>query len=69
MGFFQMVLDAIVAAQYHRTSQADHFLGFYFQGPFGVGIAVQIEKALDDLVVLRQYALIHPATIVIEFFQ
>jgi hypothetical protein len=63
-----VILDAIVTSEDHGTSQADHFLGFYVQLPFCIGIGVQIEKALDDLVVFFQDPLVHLAAVFVEFF-
>jgi hypothetical protein len=57
MALAQVILYTIVATQYHRTGQTNHFLGFYIQATFGVAIGIQVEKPFDDLIITSQYFL------------
>src|SRR5205085_11532159 len=64
----EVILNAIVAAQYQGACQAYKFLGFYVQGAFLVCIGVEVENTFDNQVVSLQDFLIHPAAIFIELF-
>src|SRR4051794_8994443 len=55
-----VVADAVVAAQHHRSHQAEQFLGLHVQRAGLVGLGVEREEAADDLVGLGEDAIVHP---------
>lgn len=67
MAFAQMILDAIIATQYHAGHQAQHFLGLHVQCSFLIGIGIQVPKALHHQIALAQDDIIHPFPVFIEF--
>src|SRR5688500_11167415 len=68
MAFLQMVLDTIVATQYHACHQSQHFLCFYAQCPLCVCLCIKVKEPFDHQVVLCKDHLVHPGAVVVEFF-
>ena len=52
MALAEVVFDAIIAAKHHTGHQAQHFFGADRQGTVCIGIGVQVEQAVDDLLFL-----------------
>lgn len=64
----EMILDAIIAAQHHRSDQTKHFFGLHIERTFLVSLVVEAPKSFDDFVVVSEDALVHPGAVVVEFF-
>ncbi len=67
VAFAKVIFDAIVAAQHHRGHETEHFFGFYVERAFLVSLVIETPKAFDNLVVVRQNALVHAGAVVVEF--
>ena len=68
VAFAKVILDAVVATEHHAGHEAQHFLGAHGQGALGIGIGIEIEEAVDDLILLAEDHLIHLSPVVVEFF-
>ncbi len=67
VAFDEVILDAVVAAQYHAGHKAQHLLGLYTQRPFGIRIGIQVKEPVDHLILLAEYHLVHLAPVFVEF--
>jgi hypothetical protein len=66
--FFEVVFDAVVAAQHHGSYQAQHLFGTRIQCSIGIGVGIEVKQSFDDQVVGTQQALIHFGAVIPEFF-
>ena len=67
VAFAEVIFDAVVATQHHRSHEAEHFFGAYIERAFLVSLIVEAPKSFDDFVVVRQNALVHAGAVIIEF--
>ena len=67
MAFNEVVLNAVVAAQYHAGHQAQHLLSLNTQSPFGICIGIEVKEPVDHLILLAEYHLVHLAPVVVKF--
>jgi hypothetical protein len=67
VAFFEVVLDAVITAQYHRGDEPQHFLGTRVESALLVGLVIEAPEAFDDLVVVGEDALVHAGAVVVEF--
>lgn len=65
--FAEVVLDTIVAAQNHGSHETEHFFGAYIKSAFLVRLVVEAPETFDYFVIVRQDAVVHAGTVVVEF--
>lgn len=65
--FAEVVFDAIIAAQNHGSHEAEHFFGTHIEGTLLVRLVVEAPETFDHFVVVRQDAVVHAGTVVVEF--
>ncbi len=63
----EVVPDAIIAAKHHGGYQTQELLGFGVQRTILIGVGIQIEEALEHLVILSEDFFIHLRPIVVKF--
>jgi hypothetical protein len=63
----QMIFNAIVATQYHRGYQAQHFFGFYVQSAIGIGGGIKRKKTFDIGIGTLHNPVVHSVTVVVKF--
>jgi len=64
-----VIVDAVIAAQYHGGHQPEEFLSAAVEGAVFVGFGVQVEEALDAQVIDLQDAIIHAAAVGFKFVE
>src|SRR5690606_21523668 len=66
MATSQVIADAVIAAQDHGGDEAEQFLGYLGKRAVLIGLVVQAEETLDDLVVVREDEVVHPLPVIVE---
>ena len=66
VAFAEMVFHAIIAAQHHRSDEAEHFFRLRGKRAVLVRIRIEIEQALEHEVVRTENAFVHFRAIIVE---
>lgn len=64
---FDVIRDAVVAAQHYRSDQTEQFFGALVERPIFVGLRVEREESFDAEMIAAQQLFIHVGAVTIEF--
>jgi hypothetical protein len=64
-----VIINAIIAAQYHRSNQTQQFFGFSIQSTVLISICIQVEETLNPQMLYIGDTIIHFTAVCLKFFQ